>query len=274
MKNWVIILLLIGVFSCEKISLDETRETGTVQLDSSNVTSTKRKAFLEYYTGHSCGNCPEKGSLVISQLKELYGDDLIVMSIHAGFFARPRPSGDKYTYDFNTEVGTSLDQTFANAGTPKGTVNRKESNGTLIHTPSNWGSLVDEVVNEEAEVSIQGELMTLNTQLNLRCSVQVINALSNDLEVKAYVIEDNIVNWQKDYSLDVQDIEKYTHSNVLRGEFILDKSVLLESENSLSINGSITLGSDWVSDNLFAVVAIANKSKEQILQVEKIAVSN
>ena len=46
----------------------------------------ERRVLLEDFTGQKCRNCP-KAHREISSLKEVYGDNLIAVSIHAGGYA-------------------------------------------------------------------------------------------------------------------------------------------------------------------------------------------
>ena len=58
-----------------------------------------KKILLEDYTGHKCGNCPRAAEKA-EELKEIYGDQLIPIAIHAGFFASD--FGGNFTTDFTS----------------------------------------------------------------------------------------------------------------------------------------------------------------------------
>ncbi|MFW6019944.1 MAG: hypothetical protein ACOCPM_05120, partial [Bacteroidales bacterium] len=44
---------------------------------------TVRNVVLEEFTGHLCVNCPSAGA-IIHDMKDTYGENLIVISVHAG----------------------------------------------------------------------------------------------------------------------------------------------------------------------------------------------
>ena len=57
-----------------------------------------RKVLIEEFTGVRCVNCPA-GSAEIQNLLSVYGEQLIAISIHAGFYANPYPE-NQYPYDY------------------------------------------------------------------------------------------------------------------------------------------------------------------------------
>ena len=88
------------------------------------ITVHKKRVLLEDYTGHTCPNCPTAGKLA-RDLKDQYPDQLIVMAVHAGWFARTYPESgvaQLFDYDFRTSAGTEWDAFFGNgnAGNPNG----------------------------------------------------------------------------------------------------------------------------------------------------------
>src|SRR5436190_11644271 len=87
--------VIASFYSCDKIE-GPTRENiavdTTCEFVEDNSIPTK-KVLVEDYTGHTCGNCPAGGVLLNDSLKTKYGDDIVVVSVHAGYFADVCPGG-------------------------------------------------------------------------------------------------------------------------------------------------------------------------------------
>src|SRR5688572_579237 len=139
LKSCLLIFAVITWQACDKVS-PPYKETVAAATGS-------RKVLVEDYTGHKCGNCP-RASTTIYDLKATYGDNLIIMAIHAGQFATTLPAGAPYyTYDFRTPEGNELDTDFgiSTAGNPNGMVNRRVVDGSIIISSTKWVSEVSNV---------------------------------------------------------------------------------------------------------------------------------
>ena len=68
-----------------------------------------RKVLLEDFTGHQCGNCPSAAYLA-QELKDLYGDQLIIYAAHVGSYAFPDIT--PYLYDFRCVTGNEIADQF------------------------------------------------------------------------------------------------------------------------------------------------------------------
>jgi hypothetical protein len=78
----VAVLLATG---CDVISPPYTEESPA---DTGTAGAFVQKVLLEDYTGFRCGNCPEAHERA-QELQARYPGRVILMSVHAGFFARP-----------------------------------------------------------------------------------------------------------------------------------------------------------------------------------------
>ena len=99
MKNISIYLfiLIAGLFfgTCDIIEGPFLEKRDFV--DTTDEIINKNALILEF-TGHTCKSCP-KAHRTIDQLEELYGDRVISVAFHTGYFARTF-SADKFTTDF------------------------------------------------------------------------------------------------------------------------------------------------------------------------------
>jgi hypothetical protein len=175
-----------------------------------------------------------------------------------GFFARTLndPSG-KYATDFRTPAGNAYNQLWKNdaAGLPNGFVNRSTViNNQIIVQHSAWGEAVEllkdsiPIVDIELKVNYNENNRTLNTQVK---ATGIINITGN-YSLMLYLIEDNVIDWQKDYSLPSgnQDIPDYIHRHVLRdningiwGEPFINGSLAANESSSKTFD--YTLKNDW-----------------------------
>lgn len=233
-----------------------------------------RRILIEDYTGHQCGNCP-RAAEKIEELKAIYCDHIIPVAVHVGFFARTNAEG-KYSYDFKTNAGNELNDYFGNdnAGLPNGLINRSLSNGNVITPINSWAAKVQEILNTEPEIDIriQNTYHPDTRQVDVQITGNIIQAFSEDLSLVVYVVEDNIVNWQKDYSANPQDIENYTHRHVLRaaingtwGDAIGNSFAI---GNKVIKNYSYTIDNEWDSDNCSIVAFVYKNANKEIIQAE------
>lgn len=237
-----------------------------------------RKVLVEDYTGHKCGNCP-RASKAIYDIKESFGENMIIMAIHAGGFSDPFPSGAPYyTYDFRTPEATELDTDFgiSLAGNPNGMINRRMVNGSYIIGSTKWASEAANVLFDQTPVPVK---LTINNAYNsssreLQTSVQseFFSTLTGTHKLCVFLVEDSIVNWQKDYDVVPNDIEFYTHREVFRrsmnGTYGEQVSNTTEGQ-ATSLNYSYTLPVEWNEEHVSIVTYIYNDATKEIIQVEQ-----
>lgn len=237
-----------------------------------------RKVLVEDYTGHRCGNCP-RAAKALYDLKATYGDNLIIMGVHAGGFANVfPPSAPYYTYDFKVPEGIELDADFgiSVAGNPNGMVNRRQVNGTYIIPPTKWLDEISAVLTNPdplpVSITINNDYNSATRSLQTEVKTEFFTDLSGVYKLCVFMVEDSIVNWQKDYDATPEDIEFYVHREVLRGSMNGTYGVPI-STTSLgdisTLNYSKTLDPSW-SDEHFSVIAfLYNDQTKEIIQVEQ-----
>lgn len=222
-KTCIYLVLLIGALSsCDYIKEDEVFIKKTIDTTNTNTgtSSSQRVAYIEYFTGHFCGNCPSKGADQLKLIEESYGDNVLYLGVHAGFFARFTSGNSKYFYNFKSSKGDALENTYkiAQQGTPQGMVNRQINQTNRAFSPSNWVQEVDKVSGEMVGFKIDSLTSFLTSdKIDINYKISASEDYS-DLSTLVYLAEDSIVTWQKDYTLENQDVENYTHRYVLRDE--------------------------------------------------------
>ena len=269
-------------FACDKV--DFPNQTGTTTTTGGDTDVVVQKILIEDFTGQGCGNCP--GAAVIAkQLQDLYGDQVIVVGVHAGWFANggnPWSGASNFTCTESEELNT----TFGNdiAGNPNGFVNRTEVSSNIIVSPANWGTTVQDIIDNStprADVNINASLSggTITAEID----IEYLEDLTGDYSLVVAVTEDNITDWQKNYAntgdpnYPVGDVSNYVHKHVLRGHMngTWGTSVITGSASAGGTHSeSFNMNTDgaWQTDELSVVAYLYNTATNEIVQVEEVHV--
>jgi len=280
-----IIFLLFTIFAfnaCDKIEGPYKEEVTSFPIDTTDTATSGeeplvRRVLLEDYTGFKCGNCPDAATKA-KDLQALYQEKLIVLSIHAGFFANPSSQGP-YTYDFRTQAGNDLDVFFgiSAAGNPNGMVNRA-GYPSLNHiiAPNSWADSVQQMLARtvEATIKITNTFDTTSKSLNTIIKTTFINSQSSFYKLAVYLAEDSIVNYQKDYTKTPSDIPNFVHRHVLRGAINSTWGDLLNSDaiaanSSISKSYSFTVNTSYKPKQCSVVAILYNSATYEVLQVNE-----
>lgn len=270
-----IFLLAFGIIifnSCDKIE-------NPYQV-SSEGTST-RKVLIEEFTGHTCGNCPE-GSLVLKELHDALGSQIIPLSVHAGSFAVSAVSGEKYRTEFRTQAGEAAANEFQIASYPIATVNRTLFNGLRTLPSGAWGTKASELLAADADVTmdITATLDTNTRNLAVSVNSTVVNAISGNYSISVGLVEDSIVDWQKFYAgvlgyPNETDVPDYMHRHVFRGNLNGNwgEAINLSVPVGQSVEYTApvtTVNSNFNLKQLSVIAYIHNDENKEIIQVEEL----
>lgn len=246
------------------------------------VTVIERKILIEDFTGHKCQACP-LAHREAKRLVDVYGDQLVVIALHADFWALPSPPGaPSYTYDFRNQTATQVATDFGVIGQPfpKGMVNRMINPGTGSTWVMDWGSWEDRVddwlnISVDAGILLDANFDSLSRLITANLTVQVLNNINQDCELAVYFIEDEIINWQKDQTASPADVSNYEHNHVLRGSLngtYGENIGTLQAGQELSRSYSGTLTpSDANPDKVKLVAILSNSVTKEIIQVEEVS---
>jgi len=166
-------LLLFTIFSCDKVDPPYTTQSQT-PVDTGSTKTYIQKVMVEDFTGHKCGTCPA-AHRVLDDLVDVYGEKLVPMAIHAGWFAQVTTD---YPEDFQTTEGTTIFNDFNIQNTPFGMVNRTPYQGELVLTKDKWGSAIQNILDStELRIGIDIETATGKFKVNgLAYSVDQLGA--------------------------------------------------------------------------------------------------
>lgn len=234
---------------------------------------TVRKVLLEDYTGHKCPNCPEAAALA-ADLKTSYGDQLILLTIHAGYYSTPDASGD-FTDDLRTAEGTEMHDYFAFYAYPSGMVNRTEYQGQRVLFKDDWEAAIDALVtvSAQADIVLTSSYNAASRTLTCKAETTFLEDLSGTYNICMLIVESGIVSPQKNEQEVVLD---YVHNHVLRasmngawGEPVGADGTAIQDE--LQENEyNYVIPSEWVSENCGVIVFIYNADTKEIVQAEEL----
>lgn len=217
----------------------------------------ERTVLLEDFTGQNCVNCPA-AHRTIEALEEQYGDNLIAVSIHAGYFGIPA-TNKRYT-GLMQEEGQAYNDRYAIEDYPKGVVDGKRP----AINPDQWASAIFDDISVATPLSIEVEsaLSADGSKIDINCSLKSSEQLSGNLVV--WVIESSIVARQED--INEGRINNYVHNNVFRAcvNGLDGDAVTLQAGHPLTETYSIavkdTETEKWKPENLAIVAFVTNKS--------------
>ena len=283
MKVFKIFLLLFPVlclsfYSCTKIDAPyATVSQGNIKDTTMNWDTIQavRKVLLEDYTGHKCVNCPE-AAVTARSLEDLYEGKLIVMAVHAGFYAVP--GSGEYTLDLRTKAGEDWNSEFALSSYPNGMVDRKVFETSRILGPDKWGSSVGQLIDlpPDVQIKITNKYDPGSRQVSTTIYNRFITEMAGEYTLTVCITEDSITGAQKNNNPNIgpyPDWYDYVFNDVLRGSVNGSfGEVLTTSPNTdLTYLGRFqsTLGQGLVARNCWILAFVSNKSTREILQVEK-----
>lgn len=200
-----------------------------------------RKAFVEDYTGHKCGNCPA-AALQLKALETQFPGKIVPMAVHAGFFATV--SSPQYTTDLRTADGTAYDTQFGNsaAGNPNGLINRTGyGTSSFIKNHTAWAGDVAAITAMPAKFQIKIHNTFNATTKNLDTDITVKSLDNNTGTYKLVVLltEDSIIAEQLDYATTPNYIPNYEFNHVLRGSINSTWGDAIFTSGTAALNDSV-----------------------------------
>ena len=276
LKKYLLLVLAVG-YSFN--SCDVIEEPFIQEIIVEECTQKCKKILLEDYTGHTCGNCPRAAEKA-TELKEVYGEFVIPIAVHVGYFAEPYSTGDKYRTDFRTDAGNNWNQHFGNSsdGIPNGMINRiNYSEGSHIFQYTTWSQKAQELLEQEPDVYITINPSYIETNQSIIVSIQteILSEIEYPINLSVVLTENHIIDNQKDYSFEPDFLADYEHNHVLRKSLTGDWGVNLERNeyavgDLIEKNFLINLDSLWVPENLSVVAFVSNTNTYEVLQAEEI----
>ncbi|MFA4852488.1 MAG: Omp28 family outer membrane lipoprotein, partial [Bacteroidales bacterium] len=238
-----------------------------------NTGDTVKKVLLEEFTGHQCPNCPQ-GAIIAQQLKAIYGEKLILISIHAGDFAEPGTG--EFAYDFRSSTGNDINGFFTPMFFPSGMVSRTgwtSSQNNAVIDKNAWGSGIVSIKDDlpQIYIEISNTYNTSTRMVNSAIECDALMDISGIYKICAYLTEDSIIRPQQTPD---SVFHNYIHRHVLRGSLNGTWGDTLMTGNTpknaqFLENCSITLNSAWNENHCYVVAFIYDVANYEIIQVEE-----
>jgi len=177
----------------------------------------ERVVLLEEFTGKGCTNCP-KGSREIENLLSVYQEKLVVISIHANYFADPQffPLGQ---YDLRTDEGEALfDYLGPNLGYPAGVIDRRKFNNDFQQGRNVWAGYVQQEseIEPTVEFTIERTYDEGSRHLHLLVEGRAKTNITEPVRISVAVTESGIIDAQDDAEVSPHIVPDYVHNHVLR----------------------------------------------------------
>ena len=276
MKKLSIIFALLALTAINP-SCDIVEEPYLVPVSGGNGTEpgdNVRKVLLEDYTGQKCPNCPEAAEIA-HDLQAIYGEQLILLTVHAGYYATPDA---EFTADFRTVEGTELNSYFEILANPLGMVNRTEYGGKRVLQTGDWEAAVaaQTDIEPEAAITITNNYNAATRKLDCLLETEFLVTSAGTYNICAYITESGIISPQQtELGVDAN----YVHNHVLRGSMNGTWGDAA-GEDGQAIAGSIvtnsysfTLPSGWNADNCSVVAFIYDTATNEVIQAEEKSVN-
>jgi thiol-disulfide isomerase/thioredoxin len=234
-----IILVALILHSCDYIANPyeahsvpapiDTTGNDTTNHDTTVIVTHIRRVLVEDYTGHKCTACPQ-AAIVADELKQTYGEKVVVVGVHAGFFAVPSQSGlsspppGSYLTDFRTTAGDAYNSStyfgISAVGNPNGMINRKDYTPTTtdhIKAHTTWNSEVAGLLAlpPVADLTVTNTYNSSTRSVSIHLVSEFLDSTltSGNYKQVVMITQDSIIDWQLDAGV---HIENYVHKHVLR----------------------------------------------------------
>lgn len=279
MKNSFILLLGSAVLllgSCDKVEgpYGEKPVVKPGELLTADTFQSVRRIYIEDFTGHTCGNCPEAAQ-ILEQINDIYKSQVVSAGVHTGFFADP--AGSKYKADYRTTEGAQLGAEYGiGAEMPKGLINRNTFSGKTVLERNEWASKAALMLAEapEASMIIRPRFEADSRNLSVDLHTKLLTDFDEQLNYILYLVEDSIQSSQKDYSIPEGERPNYWHRHVLRGSMngtwgtkLADKGAFSEGE-IISNQQTINIPDNWNAQQTWVIALLVRASDKVVIQAE------
>lgn len=267
-----------ATYSSTYYNISNPEENWTLNTNSKGI-------LLEYYTGHTCTNCPVAGSNA-KRLDTTFSN-LIMTSIHAGpggVFQVPNPP--TFANDYQTEAGNEyinesgeMPGMFAN---PLGAVSRKTNpqSNSVWYPQAQWENAInDGILDSIFQINIQSQshIFTQTNGLYIHNQSSVINNISGNFHLVIYLVRDVIISPQKmpDGSTNLEYEHLYVLSDNINGTWGSEIVNGAAEKDSIIYNNFTyqlidpNIDSTYNPYNLSLITYVIDRNDMNILQVIK-----
>ena len=146
-----------------------------------------KNVLLEQHTGAWCGWCVD-GTVVMDEILELYGDQVIGVKIH---------DGDDMEIPEQSVIGGALGL----SGYPTGSVDRKNFGGSVFLSRNAWMSSCESQMQQKAKAEVDC-FYTLDKDtriVKIQVTANITESMDFPVRFNAYVVEDDVTGTGRGY---------------------------------------------------------------------------
>lgn len=243
----------------------------------------ERKVLMEEFSGGSCKPCAA-AKADIDNLLAIYGENLIVVTMHTKEFPGVGDPGPGAQYDFRTDYA---DQLLNNLGLPLGIpsayIDRTIFDGEpdMPLARSQWAGFVAKALEQDPGMGLNLVAEYDANTRELVAKVTMVPSVNFDAEVKLNVLltENKLIDVQE---TDDGLVEDYQHDHIFRATLSsLDGDLVagpLVAGNAIEKSYTFTLPEEdgwWVAENInvVAFTSINDGDDRTILQADEVYLS-
>jgi hypothetical protein len=241
--------------------------------------------LAEEYTGFLCGNCPEAGIYLADTLQRLFGEQMVAMAVHTGFFSIPCPGGactgsqpaGAFQNDYSNATSNDWGNFFGIALYPGAMINRFSFPNNFQFPKASWSTKIAAEIAKpvEAKIRLKKTLDQANREVSLCIQNRVLVQQPNPLKLQVVLVEDSVMDWQLWYFHTPEYVPDYFHRHMLResinGSFGVDAFEANAAVGSIQTTGyKFTVNSSYDLNQTAAVVFLYDANTYRVLQVEEI----
>jgi hypothetical protein len=219
-----------------------------------------KNVLLADFTDQDCINCPN-AAIEINELKERYGDALVVVSIHASTRNRPLVTAEGNVYDKHFKTNDT--------GHPAGVIDGKE----ISINYAQWGGLVLQRFNIESAINLQlsADYNIETKEINITAKVKGLKQFPK-LNILLWAVESKVISWQK--MLDNSTNPAYEHNHILRAAIngIWGEEFSLETEKELK--NKYALDEKWNPENISIVGFVFDAATDEVFDIKEVHLKN
>jgi hypothetical protein len=278
--NWKYIMMVVAVAmltACEVIPEDERdfevfipKDTTTNDSTQTLPVTVKRSSLLIEYSGWMCVNCPTAAE-VAHQLKEQYGEQLVVVVMHPESNPNTRHN-NKPALNYTCPEADSIYIMMGGTSTtafPTGNINLfKHDTKSYFTDYSMWGKYISQAYSNPKPVIINQEVKGTMDSKDINIVVDITNHDTNAIEatLQVWLTEDSVMGSQKK----PEGTDKnYVHNHLMRASItpIWGESIQLGAHMPHQIVYEYTLPEKVVKENC-NIVAILSINGEVVQATE------
>ena len=252
MRTKIYLFSLICLFFAACDHIDENDQLIYVEPE-----TVKRCVLLEDFTGQKCVNCP-RGTEVIEQMQEAYGEGIIAVGIHSGPLGF---KGNATNIGLATDLGDEYYNHWQLEYQPVGLINR---HGAINYT--DWMTKVREEMTKTSTIDISLEASLNGNQITINAKETSLGGTYNG-KLQIWILEDSITATQTRHDpIDNDNVtindKNYIHNHVLRdavnGHWGEDLSLDANEPKKQTYSYEIPINGKWNPSHLSIVAFVYN----------------